>query len=70
MMKEMLYERMKEDGWKNSYCDPPPKPGIYEVCCVRDYAFMRKTKMKYCGNNIWYVGGEGIDPNYWREIKK
>ena len=68
-MKKTLYERMKEDDWKNSYYNPPPKPGIYEVCCVRDYAFMRKAKMEYCGNNIWYVGGKGIEPNYWREIK-
>lgn len=64
-----LHNQMVKDGWTNSYDRKPESPGIYEVCCTRDYAFLKRRKMKYDGNGCWFVGNSGIEPNYWRKVK-
>ena len=64
-----LIDRLKLDGWQNSFDKKPPRPGIYEILCVRDYAFMQKQKMEYKGEGRWYIGGSALEPNYWREVK-
>lgn len=60
-------DKMRNDGWKNVYDEPPKEAGEY---LVEDHAGNR-FKSVYCttqfGNWVWKGRDKGYDICWWKE---
>ena len=56
-------ERMREDGWKNTYNEPPTEKGVYQIYTRNG----KLSKAEYIGNHTWKYAG-GWDFCWWRHL--